>query len=116
MSCWVVPSIAAEMWGVSVNHVMEGIRGGKIPSRSELGFTVVDVAPEPDAAARRKPAERPRTFMPVTPVEMPAPIAVSAASPAAATLDSEDDPSLQFDWRQARREVGRLRLRPANLQ
>ena len=45
MACWVVPAIAAELWGVSVNHVLAGIRDGSIASRREHGFLCVDAAP-----------------------------------------------------------------------
>jgi hypothetical protein len=60
MSCWVVPTIAADYWRVSLDHVMQGIREGWIASKSEQGFTFVDVMPEADLT-KRKPT--PRTFI-----------------------------------------------------
>src|SRR5687768_6336715 len=46
MACWVVPAIAAEFWGVSIDHVMGQVRDGHVESKSEDGFLFVDVAPE----------------------------------------------------------------------
>ena len=45
MSCWVVPTVAAELWGVPVEIVLERARSGLIHSKSENGFTFIDVAP-----------------------------------------------------------------------
>src|SRR6185295_17523975 len=51
MSCWVVPSIAAEIGGISTADVLAQVRDGRCGSRSELGFIMVDVGPRstPDA-------------------------------------------------------------------
>jgi hypothetical protein len=38
---WIVPSIAAEMWGISLEQVIQGIQSGSIPSRNEHGFVFV---------------------------------------------------------------------------
>jgi hypothetical protein len=45
MSCWVVPTIAAELWGVSLDHVLGRIGEGTVRAKSEHGFVLVDVAP-----------------------------------------------------------------------
>ena len=45
MPCWVAPVVAAELWGVSLEHVLGAIADGSIPSGREYGFVVVDVAP-----------------------------------------------------------------------
>src|SRR5947207_1107346 len=45
MACWVVPSVAAEFWGVSVDHVLGEIDNGSIPFKTESGWIFVDVAP-----------------------------------------------------------------------
>ena len=45
MSCWVVPAVAAEFWGVSVETVLHRVRAGQLPFKSEKGFLFVDVAP-----------------------------------------------------------------------
>ena len=38
MSCWVVPAIAAELWGVTVNHVLAKTRPLANSSRRMRGF------------------------------------------------------------------------------
>ncbi len=45
MSCWVVPSLAAEYWGISVDQVMQRLSAGELQTREEHGFTMIDVAP-----------------------------------------------------------------------
>lgn len=69
MSCWVAPIIAAEMWKVSVQSVLDGIQNGTIPTQMEEGFTFVDIAPdgprfEPPRAYRKE--NRPPTFVLIT--------------------------------------------------
>jgi hypothetical protein len=44
MSSWVAPSVAAEIWGVSVDHVLDGIANGSIPSHVDGQFLFVDMA------------------------------------------------------------------------
>ena len=75
MACWVVPAIAAELWGVTVNHVLAGVRDGSIESRHEHGFVFVDAAPGSYTYQRpRRPGEpRLPTFVPVQPDEGAAP-------------------------------------------
>lgn len=66
MSCWVVPTLAAELWGVSIAHVLEQIRDGLVPSREEHGFVVVDIAPESpvfSTAPQRRDDPPPRTWI-----------------------------------------------------
>jgi hypothetical protein len=109
MGCWVVPVVAAEMWNVPVNQVLEGIRSGKIPTKTELGFTLVDVAPgSPATSIKRPPEQRPNTFTAVRRTAKSAPVPVP---PPPAEVD-EDDPNAALDWRQVRLEVQRLRKRP----
>jgi hypothetical protein len=71
MACWVVPAIAAELWGVAVNHVLSGIRDGSIASRKEHGFVFVDAAPGGYTYHRpRRPDEPiPATFVLVQPAD-----------------------------------------------
>ena len=68
MSCWVVPAIAAELWGVPLGNVLMGVRDGSIASRQEHGFVFVDVAPDSHRYYRpRRPGEPPPpTYVPVT--------------------------------------------------
>src|SRR5262245_40348102 len=71
MSCWVAPSVAAELWGVSVEHVLAGIREGTIASQIENGFVCVDAAPgSPHLSPKR--GDHPPTFTIVTEDEIAA--------------------------------------------
>lgn len=45
MSCWVVPAVAAEYWGVSLDAVWNRIYSGQVPHKAERGFVFVDVDP-----------------------------------------------------------------------
>jgi hypothetical protein len=102
MSCWVVPTIAAELWGVSIEQVLNGMKTGAIPSKEELGRMFVDVAPnspkiETPRALRAAP---PPTYSVVTHEE------------AAALTEDEPDHTLDLgDWREAR-ELAEKRRRP----
>jgi hypothetical protein len=74
---WVVPSIAAEVWGVSLDHVMSQVRAGEVASRDEFGFLWVEVtaqsAPRPARVRRRSRRSRPQTYTrrPISPVVSP---------------------------------------------
>jgi hypothetical protein len=45
MSCWVVPAIAAEFWGVPLDVVWDRISGDLVPHKMEDGFVFIDVDP-----------------------------------------------------------------------
>jgi hypothetical protein len=45
MSCWVVPAIAAEFWGVTLDVVWDRIHSDLVPHKSEQGFVFIDVDP-----------------------------------------------------------------------
>lgn len=64
MSCWVVPSIAAELWGIPLEQVLGEIRAGAVVSKKDYGFTVVDVAP--DSRELAPPPVRLRVPPPIT--------------------------------------------------
>lgn len=49
MACWVVPSVAAELWSISIDQVMSCVHEGSLNCKREHGFTFVDVAPWTDA-------------------------------------------------------------------
>lgn len=50
MSCWVVPTVAAEYWGVTLDVVWRRIYEGLVPHTNDRGFVFVDVDPwTPDA-------------------------------------------------------------------
>jgi len=113
MSCWVVPTVAAEIWGTSVQEVLRRIEAGEIAVRHDNGWVFVDVAP---ASPMLQPASRfagpkPATFTMITSEELSA-------------LDDEDEEFLEEseeaepevstfkDWRTARHRTSRLRLAP----
>lgn len=73
MSCWVVPAVAADLWGVSLVSVLEAIRLGELPSRRDCDFLLVDVAPNSPQMPPPKPYKAapppPPTFAPVADAE-----------------------------------------------
>jgi hypothetical protein len=46
MSCWVVPEIAADLWGIPLEQVLERISDGSVPTKREGDFVFVDVKPQ----------------------------------------------------------------------
>ena len=113
MSCWVVPTVAAELWDVSVEHVMSGIRDGSIPSKIDNGFVCVDAAPGSPRLSRSR-ANRPPTFAAVTDAEMTALLSEDAQDEEADCKEDDGDPveTGTIDWRDARLRNGRLRRAP----
>jgi hypothetical protein len=106
MSCWVVPSVAAELWGVSVPQILAQMTAGKLASKQEKGFTFVDVAPEspvfePDRQMKFTPA--PPTYRVVSQEEIVALLGDDAI---------EDDQDEAADWRIGRSEASRMRKPP----
>ena len=126
MSCWVVPTIAAELWGVSVEQIMNGVDTGDIPSKSELGRMFVDVAPNSPKL------ERPQSVKPVTPptftivaqqeetieetqtagAELVLAMAGADQNADAAHEGNEDQTIDLGDWRAAREEAEKRRRPP----
>src|SRR5438045_6374608 len=102
MSCWVVPTVAAELWGVSLEIVLERARSGLIHSKSENGFMFIDVAPAGECCGppRGLRGPHPPTFTIVTPEEVSALI-----NPAPMVHDPQD-------WRFARQLASRSRRPP----
>ena len=90
MSCWVVPTIAAELWGVTLDHVLGGVDEGMVRSRKEHGFLLVDVAPFGEffrSPRRAGPRPRVQTFTVLTPAEYDA---LHGAIPPALAADDDD--------------------------
>ena len=117
MGCWVVPTVAAEIWGMSIPFVLEAIRDGRLRSKVESGFVLVDADPRGMhlSPGRRPKEQRPPTYtVVVTPEELaalesepllPAP-ALAERSPAEVP---GADSSEAFDWRTVRQRVARTR-------
>jgi hypothetical protein len=109
MSCWVVPSVAAELWGVSVDQVQARIRDGSIPSKQDSGFTVIDVAPDSPVLEPPRPLRPPPppTYRVVTREE------IRALVGDLADFDfGDDDESDVENWRLGRSEASRIRRPP----
>ena len=45
MASWVVPAVAADLWGMSIEQVLKLIDEGKVAVKREGDFVLVDVAP-----------------------------------------------------------------------
>lgn len=118
MSCWVVPSIAAELWGVSIEHVMQCIRDGYLVSRRDAGFMFVDIAPESSTL-------KPPTYTVLTPEEFAALTGHGPADQADETdltaeqadaVEADGEPEFEYgrlaDWRAAREQTARMRIAP----
>ena len=59
MPSWVVPAVAAELWGVSVEHVLAEVAAGRVISRREGEFLFVDVDPNAAEAAQAQTSPTP---------------------------------------------------------
>lgn len=68
MSCWVVPAIAAELWGVSLAQVLAGVADGTVRWQREHGFLFVDASARSHSlqTTRKPQGPPPPTFVHVT--------------------------------------------------
>lgn len=127
MSCWVAPTLAAEIWQISVELLMSRIASGEIPVRDEDGFLFVDVAPYGPRVERpnRSPADRPAMYTPVhadqTPLMVTDEEAAALTMPTPSSSDDIDDEmgpeddtasTILGDWRSIRRKTARTRVPP----
>jgi hypothetical protein len=137
MPCWVVPSVASEIWHVPVEQILQAVRGGQIPSKSENGFTFIDVAPhapctvapsrpKPPAPIAYKvprtsgrsdePIPLPRPAEIITPLEMKHLHATDLNGDAddadPATVTDAPEPLSMGDWRRGRRTAAARRVPP----
>ncbi len=141
MPSWVVPSVAAELWGVTVEHVLSEVAAGRIISRTEGEFVFVDVDPNAAAQAEQDAEKRPSTYRRsltwsigtsehvqqplVTAAERDALLSDDADDSDTSTIDlntpSGDPPAEESrtltdddtpDWEAVRARVGRTRIPP----
>lgn len=121
MSCWVVPSIAAEIWGMSLQHVLDQIEAGELATYQENDWLFVDVYPDGPVIdlANQQPLHRPPTYTAVSDDELAVLRDVPQSEEAEehrddpdASPDPEPEVSVFTDWRSARRRTSRLRLAP----
>lgn len=113
MSCWVAPSIAAELWGMPLQSILDGIRTGQIPSKTDLGFTLVQA--DRNAAPATTPIATPMPTFSMVHVAQPkhqAAVPVEEEEPQTISISTEHDEDAEFDWRQVRRLVQQTRRRP----
>jgi hypothetical protein len=116
MACWVVATVAAELWGVSLQQVLDAIRTGAISSRHDEDFTFVDVAPgSPTIRLPRTLRNVPPTYTAVSDEELlelmrdEAPAVATATLPAAAPASKmapDEIPQAMSDEMQALIEMG----------
>lgn len=116
MSCWVVPMVAAEIWGVSVDEVLGRIEAGHVPSKTEYGFLVVDMAPDGPrlAPCGKLVGEKPSTYVAAPEYEElaeeeEAPTLVLAGSDAD---EAQVEDSSPLNWRRHRLAASRKRQAP----
>jgi len=122
MSCWVVPTVAAEIWGMSVDSIWKKIASGEIPHRMDEGWTFVDCAPGgPIFCPPKLPAsERPPTWTTITEEELkalsdePEPPAIKQFQDEDQEQDPDPEPEVSSfkNWRTARQRTAKLRLAP----
>jgi hypothetical protein len=107
MSCWVVPSVAAELWGCTVDAVLSAIQSGNVPTKEDCGWTFVDVAPNSPALHTPKAVRPPTpdTYAVITPAE-------STALAEPMVMESEEPAEMPGDWRKIRQEVSGSRRAP----
>lgn len=131
MSCWVVPSVAAEFWGVSLDVVWARIYARQVPHKRDGGFIFVDVAPWSADFHGVFQHEPPQTFVAEQEAALdPQEEALLAGS----VVDFDEPPEAQdddtpeeelplleeegpasvsrFTWQEMRHRVGRTRIPP----
>jgi len=64
MSCWVVPTVAADYWGVTLDVVWHRICNGVVPHKTEQGFVFIDLDPWTADVHGNTSHEPPSTFVP----------------------------------------------------
>ena len=125
MSCWVVPTLAAELWRLPLDQVLQRMKDGLVPTKREDGWTFIDVAPaSPRLTTSSLPPElRPPTFTIVQSDHTPTPadnaeeaqlaaLTAAASDPEILSPVDEEEPGTLGDWRAARARNARLRIPP----
>jgi hypothetical protein len=123
----VAPSLAAELWGISLEQVLQRTRSGELACCEDYGFFLVDVAP--DSHACPPPGQwqaPPATFVPVSSAELEA-LKEDPSTDSAPSGDEDDPPvkrqsedgpdtagqAVPFEeWRNVRSRMSRLRVPP----
>jgi len=118
MSCWVAPTVAAELWGCTVESIWSAIREGRLVTRIENGWTFIDAMPDASASAQLPRAMCPPTFSAVSQAELAA-LSAPFQLPEEDTKTEDafamlDDSSMAGDWREVRSRTATLRRPPAS--
>ncbi len=114
MSAWVYPSIAAEIWGVSVDHILAGIADGSIQSLVDGQFLFVDLHRRGFAQS----SPRPPVSEPVITKEEFAALTfrpINRDEETAEELSADESSGDLSHWREAREETSELRQPPNTL-
>ena len=90
MSCWVVPTVAAEYWGVTLDVVRQRVCDGLIPHKTEQGFVFLDVDPWTVDSVGRPFHPHPLTYL-STPID-PGAAVHSSSTEISLTNNVEDLP------------------------
>jgi hypothetical protein len=124
MSCWVVPIVAAEIWGISLEEVMQRINNGVVVSKREYGFLLVDTAPlgplfhSTAAEGKAKPRTwvAAQTWVEVEEDEESIDDAGIDLNVDGDSIEEEPDDGVALGWREKRMEIARKRRAPGNAQ
>lgn len=112
MPCWVVPSIAADLWGVPVAQVMARVEAGNLSSKTDAGFLFVDVM----GGGNDQQSGSAETYTLVTRDEADALAAPTPAEVDEDYLDPHHDEQTETfaarDWQRVRAATGRTRRGP----
>jgi hypothetical protein len=100
MSCWVVPSLAADYLGITLDELMQRVNAGAMTIRSEDGFDMVDVAPD-----------SPRQGKAAAPKPRPAGYPIGKPREPEGSFDADERDTFG-DWRAARASTARTRKAP----
>ena len=118
MSCWVAPSIAAEIWGIPMHEILRMIEAGELDTLDERGWTFVDVAPQSPALSPKPPcsASSPPTYTPLTADESAAledeVVGLNEPVEEEMSPNPDQEESTFKGWRSARGRTSKLRLAP----
>ncbi len=125
MSCWVVPTLAAELWRLPLDQVLQRMKEGLVPTKREDGWTFIDVAPASPRVGQPSlpPEQRPPTFTLVQSDQTPssaddleaaelAALTAAASDPEMLSPVDEEEQGSLGDWRAARARNARLRIPP----
>jgi hypothetical protein len=127
MSAWVAPSIAAEIWGISVDQVLAGIADGSVQSYVDGQFLFVDLGRQglPMTTPRERKLEAvvteeeiaALTFQPIDSASEPLLSEMTMSEPSVANEQilqvTDEDFGNNSDWRLSREQTSRLRKPPS---